>query len=129
MLVTATYLAVGSVAGVLAGLLGVGGGLVIVPALARCEKTRQRRKVRIAAHLRQHAQQAVAGVDHYELVGRLAARSNGRQPCDRGAGGVSHCEGRFFICRNGKVSQSKKSCADWTGETSQSNPPPKPKTK
>ena len=34
MLVTATYLAVGSVAGVLAGLLGVGGGLVIVPALA-----------------------------------------------------------------------------------------------
>ena len=34
VLVTATYLAVGSVAGVLAGLLGVGGGLVIVPALA-----------------------------------------------------------------------------------------------
>ena len=31
VLVTATYLAVGSVAGVLAGLLGVGGGLVIVP--------------------------------------------------------------------------------------------------
>lgn len=34
MLVMATYLLVGAVAGVLAGLLGVGGGLVIVPALA-----------------------------------------------------------------------------------------------
>lgn len=34
MLVIATYLAVGSVAGVLAGLLGIGGGLIIVPALA-----------------------------------------------------------------------------------------------
>nr|MCU0936408.1 TSUP family transporter [Gammaproteobacteria bacterium] len=33
-MVIATYLLVGAVAGVLAGLLGVGGGLVIVPALA-----------------------------------------------------------------------------------------------
>lgn len=38
------------------------------------------------------------------------AWSNGRQPCDRGAGGVSHCEGRFFVCNNGQVSRSKKVC-------------------
>jgi len=34
--VVATYLAVGAVAGILAGLLGIGGGLVIVPMLVFC---------------------------------------------------------------------------------------------
>ena len=34
--VLALYLAVGAVAGVLAGLLGIGGGLVIVPMLVFC---------------------------------------------------------------------------------------------
>lgn len=28
------------------------------------------------------------------------ARGNGRQPCDRGAGGVSHCQGDKFVCKD-----------------------------
>jgi len=59
----------------------------------------------------------------------VAARSNGREPCDRGAGGVSHCEGRFFICKNGKVSQSKKICPDWLNGSTQSSEQPKNKKK
>lgn len=38
------------------------------------------------------------------------ARGNGREPCDRGAGGVSHCENGRFICNNGTVSRSKRVC-------------------
>lgn len=38
------------------------------------------------------------------------AKDNGRRPCDRGAGGVSHCLGDKFICNNGKVSGSKQTC-------------------
>lgn len=38
------------------------------------------------------------------------AQANGRKPCDRGAGGVSHCEGGKFICNNGTVSRSKQVC-------------------
>lgn len=39
-----------------------------------------------------------------------SADANGRQPCDRGAGGISHCQGSKFICKNGRVSGSKKIC-------------------
>ncbi len=43
-------------------------------------------------------------------VADAAARGNGREPCDRGAGGVSHCENGRFICNNGTVSRSKRVC-------------------
>lgn len=39
------------------------------------------------------------------------ATANGRQPCDRGAGGISHCQGDSFICNDGRISGSKRSCS------------------
>lgn len=39
-----------------------------------------------------------------------ATAGNGRHPCDRGAGGVSHCSGEKFICANGTTSGTKKIC-------------------
>lgn len=44
------------------------------------------------------------------LIHDAVARGNGRQPCDRGAGGISHCSGDKFICNDGRVSGSKKIC-------------------
>lgn len=32
-------------------------------------------------------------------------------PCSGKKGGVSHCQGRTFICNDGSVSASKKNCA------------------
>lgn len=48
--IAATYLAVGAIAGILAGLLGIGGGLVIVPMLIFCFD-RQRFAPDIVMHL------------------------------------------------------------------------------
>lgn len=39
------------------------------------------------------------------------AFANGREPCDRGAGGVSHCRGQNFVCNNGTISQSRRICS------------------
>lgn len=39
------------------------------------------------------------------------AQANGRQPCDRGAGGISHCSGSKFVCNNGTISRSKRLCS------------------
>lgn len=33
------------------------------------------------------------------------------QPCSRGKGGVSHCQGSQFVCNDGSVSQSKRACS------------------
>lgn len=46
----------------------------------------------------------------------LNAHAGGRQPCDRGAGGISHCKNGKFICNNGAVSRSKKVCAGHSSE-------------
>jgi hypothetical protein len=43
------------------------------------------------------------------------ARGNGRQPCDRGAGGVSHCQGDKFVCKDGRISGSKQKCTQAAG--------------
>lgn len=43
------------------------------------------------------------------------ARGGGRQPCDRGAGGISHCKDGKFVCNNGAVSRSKKTCMGYGG--------------
>lgn len=32
-------------------------------------------------------------------------------PCSGKMGGVSHCQGGKFVCKNGKISQSKKVCS------------------
>jgi hypothetical protein len=34
----------------------------------------------------------------------------GRQPCDRGAGGVAYCVGEKFRCNDGRISRSKRIC-------------------
>lgn len=44
------------------------------------------------------------------LVIPALAYANGRQPCDRGAGGIAYCVGHRFICNDGRVSGSKKVC-------------------
>jgi len=31
-------------------------------------------------------------------------------PCSKGKGGVSHCKNGKFICKDGSVSQSKRTC-------------------
>lgn len=36
--------------------------------------------------------------------------AGGRQPCDRGAGGISHCKDGRFVCNNGAISKSTKTC-------------------
>lgn len=59
---------------------------------------------------------AIALAAFAALALSLPAQANGRQPCDRGAGGVSHCANGKFICNNGTVSGSKKVCS--SGKTS-----------
>ncbi|CAB1221286.1 hypothetical protein [Acinetobacter bouvetii] len=34
----------------------------------------------------------------------------GRQPCSGKKGGISHCQGTKFICHDGSMSGSKKTC-------------------
>lgn len=46
---------------------------------------------------------------------------NGRMPCDRGAGGIARCEGVKFICKDGRVSKSKKICSPIFIEQNQIN--------
>lgn len=38
------------------------------------------------------------------------AEARGREPCSGKKGGISHCESGRFICNDGTVSQSKKTC-------------------
>lgn len=33
-------------------------------------------------------------------------------PCSKSMGGVSHCKNGKFVCKNGKISQSKKVCSE-----------------
>lgn len=33
-------------------------------------------------------------------------------PCSKSMGGVSHCKDGKFVCKNGKISQSKKVCSE-----------------
>lgn len=40
-----------------------------------------------------------------------AAEARGRQPCSGKMGGISHCSGGKFVCKNGEVSRSKKTCS------------------
>lgn len=40
------------------------------------------------------------------------------KPCSGAMGGIDHCQGEKFVCRNGKTSQSKKSCSSYFLPTS-----------
>ena len=33
-------------------------------------------------------------------------------PCSKSMGGVLHCKNGKFVCKNGKISQSKKVCSE-----------------
>lgn len=33
------------------------------------------------------------------------------KPCSGKKGGVSHCMGKFFVCKDGSISQSKRVCS------------------
>ncbi len=36
-------------------------------------------------------------------------------PCSGSKGGINHCQGNTFVCNDGSVSGSKKSCPAYTG--------------
>lgn len=44
-----------------------------------------------------------------------AVLHNPNKPCTGKRGGISHCEGARFICRDGTTSQSKKDCRSFGG--------------
>ena len=44
------------------------------------------------------------------LIASFAAQARGRTPCSGAKGGVSHCLGSYFVCRDGTTSQSKRFC-------------------
>lgn len=50
------------------------------------------------------------------------------KPCSGKKGGISHCAGQFFVCRDGTTSQSKKDCRSFGGVHDQ-RPEPAPKEK
>ncbi|NGP41548.1 hypothetical protein G4V72_07420 [Acinetobacter sp. GC2] len=39
-----------------------------------------------------------------------AEAGKGRQPCSGKKGGISHCQGTKFVCKDGSISASKKIC-------------------
>ncbi|WP_245294249.1 hypothetical protein [Rhizobium etli] len=43
--------------------------------------------------------------------------SQANTPCSGRKGGIDHCQGETFICRDGSVSASKKSCEATMGAT------------
>lgn len=51
------------------------------------------------------------------LLGLLAveAQARGRQPCSGAKGGISHCLGSYFVCKDGSTSASKRICTANSG--------------
>lgn len=47
------------------------------------------------------------------LIGGQAHARGGSEPCSRGKGGISHCENGKFICKDGSVSGSTRTCSDF----------------
>lgn len=43
------------------------------------------------------------------------AAARGREPCSGKKGGISHCLGSYFVCRDGSTSQSKRICTASSG--------------
>ena len=40
----------------------------------------------------------------------FAEAGRGKQPCSGKKGGISHCQGSKFVCKDGSISASKKIC-------------------
>lgn len=46
------------------------------------------------------------------LLGLWAdAEARGNRPCSGKKGGVSHCSGGKFVCNNGSISRSTRTCS------------------
>lgn len=45
------------------------------------------------------------------LMFSSAAYAKGRKPCSGSKGGVSHCSGGKFVCNDGTLSKSTKTCS------------------
>ncbi|CAM4097907.1 hypothetical protein PSAR109036_08945 [Psychrobacter arenosus] len=45
------------------------------------------------------------------MMAPVAQANAQNTPCSGKMGGVSHCENGKFVCKNGKISQSKKTCS------------------
>lgn len=39
-----------------------------------------------------------------------SAMARGREPCSGKKGGISHCSGGKFVCKDGSISASKRIC-------------------
>jgi hypothetical protein len=39
------------------------------------------------------------------------AQAKGREPCSGKKGGISHCSGAKFVCKDGSISASKRICS------------------
>ena len=46
----------------------------------------------------------------FVLMAAVSAEARGRQPCSGKMGGVSHCSGGKFVCKNGQISRSTRTC-------------------
>lgn len=40
----------------------------------------------------------------------IAEAGRGKQPCSGSKGGISHCQGDKFVCKDKSISASKKTC-------------------
>jgi len=48
----------------------------------------------------------------FALAIPVHAKWQGREPCSGKKGGISHCAGGKFVCNDGTISRSKKTCGD-----------------
>ncbi|WP_414907487.1 hypothetical protein [Pseudomonas sp. IT-P253] len=46
----------------------------------------------------------------------------GNTPCSGKKGGIDRCDGDLFLCNDGSISASKKSCSALLGDRSQARP-------
>jgi hypothetical protein len=49
------------------------------------------------------------------LITTMPALHAANTPCSGKKGGISHCQGRTFVCNDGSVSASKKNCSATMG--------------
>lgn len=63
------------------------------------------------------------------LTGTASAGYPANKPCSGKKGGISHCMGQYFICRDGTTSQSKKDCRVFLGLPADGSDDRKPRKK
>ncbi|MFC2352866.1 hypothetical protein [Eikenella halliae] len=43
----------------------------------------------------------------------VSAEARGREPCSGRKGGIAYCSGSKFVCRDGSISQSRRTCSGY----------------